>query len=101
MADATRQCDRAVVREHVTKQGVQHRVVDVRREHAFLEVVEDDGGDGAAEPAKCLFVQLGPAPRARGEREQADALAAVAEGEDEARAAVVARDRMPHIGPSP
>jgi hypothetical protein len=50
-----------------------------------------------AEPPKRFFVQLGPAPRARREGEQADALAAIAEGEDEeARATVLPRDRMPH-----
>jgi hypothetical protein len=100
VADAAGQRHRAVVGEHIAEERIQGRIVDVRREHAFLEVVEDDGGDGTAESAERLLVQLGPAPRARGEGQQAHALAAVAEGEDEqASAAVLARARMPHHRP--
>ena len=52
---------------------------------------------GPAQPAKRLLVQLGPAPSARREGQQPDALAAIAQGEDEQpRAAVLARVRMPH-----
>ena len=100
VADPTGQRDRAVVREHIAKERIGRRVVDVRREHAFIEVVEDDGGDGAAEPAKRLLMEFGPPTAARREGEQTDALAAIAEGEDEqARAPVLARDRMPHHRP--
>ena len=42
IADATRQRDGAVVREHVAIERIERRVVDVRREHALFEVVEDD-----------------------------------------------------------
>jgi hypothetical protein len=97
VADATGQRHGAVVREHVPVERVQGGIVDVGREHALTEIVEDGGADGAAEPAEGLFVELGPSARARLEGEQADALAAVAQGEDEqARAAVLPRDRVPH-----
>jgi hypothetical protein len=42
IAHPARQRDRAVVLEHVAIQRVHRRVVDVRRDDAFLEVVEDD-----------------------------------------------------------
>ena len=78
--DATGQRDGAVVGEHVAVERVQGGVVDVGREHALLEIVEDDDVDGPAQPAKRLLVQLGPAPGARREGEQADALAASSRG---------------------
>ena len=39
--DATGQRDDAVVREHVAVERVQGGVVDVRREHALPQIVED------------------------------------------------------------
>ena len=99
IADAARQRDDAVVREHVAVERIERRVVDVRREHAFAEIVEDDDADGAAEPAKGPLVQLGPDLRARVQHEQPDRLAPVAERQDEEpRAAVLARLRV--RGPS-
>jgi hypothetical protein len=40
IAHATRQAHDAVVREHVPIEGIERRLVDVRCQHAFLEVVE-------------------------------------------------------------
>ena len=60
MPDAARERDDAVVREHVAVEWVDRRVVDVGREHALLEIVEDDGLRHAAEAAKRLLVELGP-----------------------------------------
>ena len=42
IADAARQRDDAVVREHVAIERIERRVVDVGREHALAQVVEDD-----------------------------------------------------------
>src|SRR2546427_8513442 len=39
-ADTTGQRDDAVVREHIAVERVEGRIVDVGREHAFLEIVE-------------------------------------------------------------
>jgi hypothetical protein len=87
------------VPQHIAVERVESGIVDVGREHALAEVIEDHDADGAPESAKRLFVQLGPALRAGGEGEQAHALAAVAEREHEqARAAVLARERVPHHG---
>ena len=98
--DATRQGDGAVVREHVAIERVQRRIVDVRLQHALAQIVEDDDLDRPAQPAKRLLVQLGPAPRARREEQEPDALAAVAQREDEQpRAAVLARLGMPDHRP--
>src|SRR2546428_2065941 len=97
VADAAGHGDRAVVGEHIAIERVEGRIVDIRREHALLEVIGDDDVDSATETAERFFVELGPAPCARREGEQADALAAVAEGEDEQpRAAVLPNDRVPH-----
>ena len=42
IADATRQRDDAVVGEHVAIERIERGVVDVGREHALFQVVEDD-----------------------------------------------------------
>jgi hypothetical protein len=41
VTDPARQREDAVVGEHVAIDGIERRVVDVGREHAFFEVVED------------------------------------------------------------
>ncbi len=96
IADATRQRDHAVMGEHVAVQRIERRVVDVRGEDAFLEIVEDDDADGAAQAAKRALVQLGPHLRARVPHQKPDRFARVAERQDkEARAPVLAGLRMP------
>ena len=40
IADAARQRDDAVMREHVAIERIDRGIVDVRREHAFAQVVE-------------------------------------------------------------
>jgi hypothetical protein len=62
------------VGEHVAIEWVQSGVIDVWREHALAQVVEDDDAQGPAQPAKRLFVQLDPAPGAGLEGEQPDAV---------------------------
>ena len=95
IADATRQRDDAVVREHVAVERIERRVVDVRREHAFFEIVEDDHAHRAAEPTKRALVELGPDLRARLPHQQPHRFARVAERQDEEpRAPVLARLRM-------
>ena len=76
IAHATRQRDDAVVREHVAIQRVERRIVHVRRQHPFAEVVEHDDADGAAEPAKRLLMQLRPDLGARAPHQEPDGLAA-------------------------
>ena len=86
---------RPIVREHVAIDGIERRVVDVRREHAFFEIVEDDEARRAAQPAKRPLVELGPRLRARVPDEQAHRFARVAERQDEEpRASVLGRLRM-------
>ena len=91
VADATRQRDGAVVREHVAIERIERRVVDVGREHALFEVIEHDDGRGAAEPAEGALVQLTPRLRARSPRQQADGFPRVRQREEkESGAAVLA-----------
>ena len=97
IADATRQRDDAVVREHVAIERIERGIVDVGREHALFEIVEDDH-------ARCP-------PRRRNARSWSSAqvcaldchtssrtdFARVAERQDEEpRAPVLARLRMAH-----
>jgi len=58
MAHATGQCGDAVMRQHVAVERIERGIVDVGREHAFLQVVEHDPTRRAGEPAKRLLVQL-------------------------------------------
>jgi hypothetical protein len=88
------------VREHIAIERVQGGIVDVRLEDALAQIVEDDDLDRTAQPAKRFLVQLGPAPRTGREEQEPDALAAVAQGEDEqARAAILACVGMPDHRP--
>ena len=48
IADAARERDDAVVREHVAIERIERGVVDVGREDALFQIVEDDDADGAA-----------------------------------------------------
>ena len=91
----TRQGDDAVVGEHIAVERVECRVVDVWREDAFLEVVEDDDTYRAPEPAEGALVELRPDLATRSPDEEPDGLAGVAQGEDEEpRAAVLAGVRV-------
>jgi hypothetical protein len=56
IADATRQRDGVVVCQHVALTRIERRIVDVRPEHALLEIVEDDDRGRATESARRLLV---------------------------------------------
>ena len=60
IADAARERHDAVVHEHIAIQRIERGIVDVGREHALLQIVEDDHADGATQPAKRALVQLRP-----------------------------------------
>jgi hypothetical protein len=75
IADATRQRDHAVVREHIAIERIERGIVDVGREHALAEIVEDDDLDGPTQATKRLLVELGPDLRAGAPCQQADRLA--------------------------
>lgn len=100
IADAARQRDDAVVRQDVAIEGIECRVVDIRREHAFAQVVEYDDLDGTAQPTKGLLVELRPDLRTRSPRQQTHALARVAERQHEqAHPPVLAAARVAHHRP--
>ena len=100
IADATRQRDDAVVREHVAIERIERRVVDIGREHALFEIVEDDDPGRAAEPTKRALVQLAPDLRARPPRQQSHGFARAGQREDkEPRAPVLAGRRPAHHRP--
>ncbi len=91
----TRQPDDAVVREDVAIERIEERLVDVRREHALFEVVEDHDLDGAAQAPEGPLVQLGPGLRARLPDQEPHSFPRVAQRQDEEpRPPVLARLRM-------
>src|SRR5207248_524403 len=74
------------------REGIERGLVDVGPQHALAQVVQDNEGRRTPQPPKRPFVELRPDAGARLPREQADALAAVAEREqEEPRAPVLAR----------
>lgn len=100
IGDAARERDDPIVRKHVAIERIQRGVIDVGRQDALFQIVQDDDADGATESAKCAFVQLGPHLRARPPHEQPHRFAGVAERQDEEpRASVLARDAIAHHRP--
>jgi hypothetical protein len=79
IADAARQRDDAVVREHIAVERIERGIVDVRGEDTFFEIVEDNDADGAAEPTKGALVELRPDLRARLPHQQTNGLARVSQ----------------------
>ena len=91
--------DHAVVPQHVGVHGVDRGIVDVGLEHALAQVVEHHHARAAAQPAEGLLMQLGPGLRAGVEDQEANRLAAVAEGQHEqAHAAILAAVRIADHG---
>src|SRR5262249_45703514 len=81
--------------EQVAIQRIQGRIVDIRFEYAFAEIIEYDRAAGATQPAERLFVEFSPRARAGLEGEQANGLAAVAQREHEQTcAAILAAGRI-------
>ena len=64
ITDATRHRDDTVMGEDVAIQRIERRIIDIRREHAFFEIVEDDDASRATESTKRTLVELGPDLRA-------------------------------------
>ena len=98
---ATRQgiATSAVVPQHVRVQRVERGIVDIGLEYALAQVVEHDHARAATQPAEGLLMQLGPGLRAGLEHQEADRLAAVAEGQHEqAHAPVLAAVRVADHG---
>ena len=91
--------DDAVVREHVAIERIERRLVDVGREHALFEIVEDDRPRRAAQPPKRALVQLGPRLRARLPHQQPHGFARVARASGQ-RAASADTCRSADGGPS-
>jgi len=72
VADTAWERDDAVMREHIAIERIEGGIVDVGREHALFEIVEDHDARGAAESTKRALVELGPRLCARLPREQAN-----------------------------
>ena len=92
IAHLARQRCHAVMGQNIAIQGVQARIVEVRRQHALAKVIENHDPRHAAKPAKCLLVKLGPHPRARTEDQQPNRLATPAQRQNEQPRAPVLAD---------
>jgi hypothetical protein len=57
------------VRQHVLEQRIERGIVDVGREYAFLEIVENHDAATATQAAKRGLMQLGPDARTGTERQ--------------------------------
>jgi hypothetical protein len=82
IADAARQADHAVVREDVAIQRIQRRLVDIRRQDAFFQIIEDDRPRRAAETPKRVLMEFGPRLRTRLPRQQPYRFPRVREGQN-------------------
>jgi hypothetical protein len=69
IAHPARQCDCAVMLQHVLVQRVDRWIVDVGLQHAFAQVIEDHRVRRTSEPREGSFVQFRPDARARLERQ--------------------------------
>ncbi len=99
IAHLARKRRHTVVRQDIAIQGIQARIVEVRRQHALAKVVQHDDTRRSAKPAKCLLVKLGPHPRTRFEDQQTNTLATAAQRQHEQpRAPVLATVRIAHHG---
>ena len=58
-------------------------IVNVRNQNAFLQVVENHDSRTSTESAKGFLMEFGPDARTRTPRQQANAFAAVAQGQHE------------------
>jgi len=87
----------AVVAQHIVVQRIERGIVNVGREHALTEIIEDHHVSGSAQPAERLLMQLSPDARAGAEDQNANGLTAVSERQDEqSRPPVPAGFRIAH-----
>lgn len=75
--------DHVVMRQEVTIERVQRRIVEVGSEHALAQIVQDDEAWRAVESGQRGVMQFAPNAAAGLKGEQADALMAVAERQHE------------------
>src|SRR5215472_11760483 len=80
ISDFARQRDRSVMTQHVLIKQVERGIVDIRREHALAEIIEDHDLRGATQPAEGPLVQLGPHACARTEHQKPNGFPAATEG---------------------
>jgi len=100
VSDAAGHGRRAIVGQQIGIDGVLCRIVDVRLENAFTEIIEDDEARSAAQSPESAFVEFGPDSRVRSPHEEPHGLAAMAEREHEqARPPIAAGVLIPNHGP--
>ncbi len=69
---AAGQGDGAIMLQHVAIERIECGIVNVGRDHAFAEIIEDHDASHAAQSAKRFLVQLCPDPRAGAKHQQAN-----------------------------
>ena len=81
--DAAREPDHAVVGQHLAIERIERRLVDIGRQHALFQVVEDDDPRRSAQSTKRAFMELRPGLCTRLPNQQMHGFARVGEGQDE------------------
>ena len=79
------------MREHVLEQRIQNRIVKIRSQNSFAQIVEHDDARASAQSAERFLMQFGPGARTRTKDQQANRFAAITERHHEQpRASILA-----------
>jgi len=63
VAHSAWQCHAAIVTQHIAVQGIEGRIVSVRRKHAFAQIIENYDAGCSPEAKERFLVQLSPDAR--------------------------------------
>ena len=97
IADAARQRDDAVVRQHIAIERIERGIVDVGREHAFAQIVEDDHARAPPSRRNACSCSSAQICALESQDQQPHRFAGVAQRQDEEpRAPVLARCAIAH-----
>ncbi len=85
--------------QHIGIERVDLRIINVRRQHALAQVIQDHDARGSAQSAKSRLVQLGPDLSGGAEYQQPHGFPAMAQRHHEQpRAPVLSGLRIAHHG---
>jgi hypothetical protein len=85
------------VLEQIAVQRIERGIVDIRREHAFAEIIEHYDARRPAQPAERFLVQFGPHACGGAKHQKTNTFAAVSKRQHkQPRAPVLPRLRVTH-----
>src|SRR5947199_297840 len=71
-SDAARESDHAVMLQYIGIERVDLRIINIRRQHALAQIIQDHYARGSAQSAKSPLMQFGPNLRAGAEHKPPD-----------------------------